>query len=157
MVDILKKGYEANGKTYKVHIDGYDMTPYLSGDAEEHSRPGFLYFSDDGDVVAMRYHNWKFVFMEQEAKGTLYLRMNPFKTLRIPKIFNLRTDPFEYADITSNTFYDSMLRREFLFAPAQQIVAEFLETFREFPPRQEAPSFSLDHVLEKLQNGIRSN
>jgi arylsulfatase len=157
VVDKLKSGYEANGKTYKVHIDGYDMTPYLSGDAEEHSRPGFIYFSDDGDVVAMRYHNWKFVFMEQESKGTLYLWMNPFKTLRIPKIFNLRTDPFEYADITSNTFYDSMLRREFLLAPAQQIVAEFLETFKEFPPRQKAPSFSLDQVLEKLQAGVRSN
>jgi hypothetical protein len=88
VVDKLKTGYEANGKTYKVHIDGYDMTPYLSGDAEEHSRPGFIYFSDDGDVVAMRYHNWKFVFMEQETKGTLYLWMNPFKVLRIPKIFN---------------------------------------------------------------------
>ena len=78
--------------------------------------------------------------------------MNPFKTLRIPKVFNLRTDPFEYADITSNPFYDSMLRREFLFAPAQQIVAEFLETFKEFPPRQKAPSFSLDQVLETLQS-----
>jgi arylsulfatase len=140
-----------------VHIDGYDMTPYLSGNEEEHSRPGFLYFSDDGDVVAMRYHNWKFVLMEQEAKGTLYLWMNPFKTLRIPKIFNLRTDPFEYADITSNTFYDSILRREFLLAPAQKLVAEFLETFKEFPPRQKAPSFSLNQVLEKMQAGIRSN
>jgi arylsulfatase len=95
--------------------------------------------------------------MEQEAKGTLYLWMNPFKELRIPKIYNLRTDPFEYADITSNTYYDFMLRHEFLFAPAQKIVAEFLETFKEFPPRQKAPSFSIDQVLEKLQAGVRSN
>ena len=157
VVDKLKTGYEAYGKTYKVHIDGFDLTPYLSGDAEEHSRPGFLYFSDDGDVLAMRYHNWKIVFMEQETKGTLYLWMHPFTTLRTPKIFNLRTDPFEYADITSNTYYDFILRHEFMFAPAQKIVAEFLETFKEFPPRQKAPSFSLDQVLEKLQNGVRSN
>ena len=101
VMDKLKSGYEANGKTYKVHIDGYDMTPYLTGETEEHSRPGFIYFSDDGDVLAMRYNNWKVVFMEQEVKGTLYLWMYPFTTLRCPKIFNLRTDPFEYADITS--------------------------------------------------------
>jgi arylsulfatase len=156
VMEKLKKGYEANGKTYKVHVDGYDMTPYLSGDAEEHSRPGFLYFSDDGDVMAMRYHNWKFVFMEQESPGTLYLWMNPFKTLRIPKIFNLRNDPFEFADITSNTYYDYMLKHEFMFAPAQKLVGEFLQTFAEFPPRQKAASFSLDQVLEKLQAGIGS-
>ena len=157
VMDKLKSGYEANGKTYKVHIDGYDMTPYLDGDAEEHSRPGFLYFSDDGDVMAMRYNNWKIVFMEQEVKGTLYLWMYPFTTLRTPKIFNLRTDPFEYADITSNTYFDSILRHEFMFAPAQELVSEFLQTFEEFPPRQKAASFGLDQVLEKLQAGVRSN
>jgi arylsulfatase A-like enzyme len=152
VVDKLKQGYEANGKTYKVHVDGYDLLPYLSGDADEHSRPGFLYFSDDGDVVAMRYHNWKLVFMEQEAKGTLYLWMHPFTTLRTPKIFNLRTDPFEMADVTSNTYYDYILRHEFLFVPAQKLVADFLETFEEFPPRMKAASFSLSNVLEKLQS-----
>jgi arylsulfatase A-like enzyme len=157
VMDKLKSGYEANGKTYKVHVDGYDMMPYLDGDAEEHSRPGFLYFSDDGDVMAMRYNNWKIVFMEQEVKGTLYLWMHPFTTLRTPKIFNLRTDPFEYADITSNTYYDFILRHEFMFAPAQELVSEFLQTFAEFPPRQKAASFSLDQVLEKLQAGVRSN
>jgi arylsulfatase len=153
VVEKLKQGYEAYGKSYKVHIDGFDLTPYLSGEAEEHSRPGFLYFSDDGDILALRFHNWKLVFMEQEAKGTLYLWMNPFKTLRVPKIFNLRTDPFEYADITSNTYYDSILRHEFLLGPAQKIVGEFLETFKEYPPRQKAASFSLSDVLEKLQSG----
>lgn len=116
-----------------------------------------MYFSDDGDVVAMRYHNWKFVFMEQEFKGTLYLWINPFKTFRIPKILDLRTDPLEYADIMGNTFYDTMLRREFLLAPAQALVADFLQTFKEFPPRQKAPSFSVDQVLETLQADIRSN
>jgi arylsulfatase len=100
----------------------------------------------------MRYHNWKIVFMEQEVKGTLYLWMYPFTTLRTPKIFNLRTDPFEYADITSNTYFDSILRREYLFVPAQKLVGDFLATFEEFPPRQKAASFSLSDVLDKLQS-----
>jgi arylsulfatase len=115
-----------------------------------------MYFSDDGDVLAIRYHNWKIVFMEQDVKGTLYLWMYPFTTLRCPKIFNLRTDPFEYADITSNTYYDFMLKHEFMLAPAQSLVGDFLKTFVDFPPRQSAASFSLDQVLEKLQTGVGS-
>jgi len=141
---------------YKVHIDGFDLTPYLSGETEEHSRPGFIYFSDDGDVLAVRYNNWKIVFMEQQTTGTLYLWMHPFTQLRTPKIFNLRTDPFEVADVTSNTYYDYILRHEFLFVPTQQFVGKFLNTFVEFPPRQKAASFSLSEVLEKLQAGIGS-
>jgi arylsulfatase len=151
IVEKLKQGYEANGKTYKVHIDGFDLMPYLSGEAEEHSRPGFFYFSDDGDLLAMRYHNWKIVFMEQRAEGTLLLWMNPFTPLRLPKIFNLRTDPFEMADRTSNTYFDFMMKHAFLLVPAQAIVEEFLQTFREFPPRMKAASFGIDQVLEKLQ------
>ncbi len=81
--------------------------PYLSGEADEHSRPGFFYFSDDGDLMAVRWNNWEFVFMEQRARGTMDIWSNPFTTLRVPKTFNLRTDPFEMADITSNTFWDS--------------------------------------------------
>ena len=151
VVDKLKQGYEANAKTYKVHVDGYDLIPYLSGEAEEHSRPGFFYFSDDGDLMALRWNNWKFVFMEQREQGTMAVWMNPFTPLRVPKTFNLRTDPFEMADRTSNTFWDSMLKREFVLAPAQGIVAQFLQTFQEFPPRMKAASFSLDQVLEKMQ------
>jgi len=152
VVDKLKQGYEANGKKYKVHIDGFDLMPYLSGDAPQHSRPGFFYFSDDGDLMAVRYHNWKIVFMEQRMEGTLALWMNPFTPLRVPKIFNLRTDPFEMADRTSNTYYDFMLKHAFLLVPAQAIVGEFLQTFKEFPPRMKAASFSIDQVLEKLQS-----
>ena len=152
IVDKLKQGYEANGKTYRVHVDGFDLMPYLSGDVEHHSRPGFFYFSDDGDLMALRYHNWKFVFMEQRVEGTLELWMNPFTPLRVPKIFNLRTDPFEMADRTSNTYYDFMLKHAFLLVPAQGIVGEFLQTFKEFPPRMKAASFSIDQVLEKLQS-----
>jgi arylsulfatase len=151
VVEKLKKGYEAYGKTYKVHIDGYDLMPYLSGEADEHSRPGFFYFSDDGDLMAVRYGNWKFVFMEQRIEGTLQVWAEPFIALRVPKIFNLRTDPFEMADRTSNTFWDSILRREYLLVPAQGIVGQFLQTFQEYPPRMKAPSFSIDQVLEKLQ------
>jgi len=156
VVEKLLTGYEADGKTYKVHIDGFDLTPYLSGETEEHSRPGFIYFSDDGDVLAVRYNNWKIVFMEQQTTGTLYLWMHPFTQLRTPKIFNLRTDPFEVADVTSNTYYDYILRHEFLFVPTQQFVGKFLNTFVEFPPRQKAASFSLSEALEKLQAGIGS-
>ena len=107
VVEKLKKGYEANGKKYKVHVDGYDMTPYLSGDAEEHARPGFFYFSDDGDLLAVRWNNWKFVFMEQRATVEPWT-CGPIHSRRCvsPSTFNLRTDPFEYADITSNTFWD---------------------------------------------------
>ena len=156
VVDKLKQGYQADGKTYKVHIDGYDLVPYLSGEAEEHSRPGFFYFTDDGDLAGLRWHNWKFVFMQQEIQGTMYLWMYPLTTLRTPKIFNLRTDPYEVADVTGDTYFDWILRHEYLYVPAQKIVAEFLETFKEFPPRMKAASFSVNQVLEKLQSGIGS-
>ena len=151
VIEKLKKGYKAYGKTYKVHIDGYDLIPYLSGEAEEHSRPGFFYFSDDGDLLALRWDNWKFVFMEQREEGTMAVWMNPFTPLRVPKTFNLRTDPFEMADRTSNTFWDSMLKREFVLAPAQGIVAQFLQTFKDYPPRMKAPSFGVNQVIEKMQ------
>jgi len=151
VVDKLKKGYEANGKTYKVHVDGYDMMPYLTGKTEEHSRPGFFYFSDDGDLLAVRWNNWKILFMEQQARGTMDVWANPFTTLRVPKHFNLRTDPYEYADITSNNFWGAMLEYEWILAPVQGIVGEFLQTFQEFPPRMKAASFTIGDALEKLQ------
>ena len=99
-------GHEAAGKTFKVHIDGYNLLPYLTGEESESPRKGFIYFSDDGDLVALRFDNWKIVFMEQRARGTLELWAEPFVPLRIPKLFNLRTDPFERADVTSNTYWD---------------------------------------------------
>jgi arylsulfatase len=152
VVDKLKQGYEAYGKTYKVHIDGYDLTPYLKGDTDAHARPGFFYFSDDGDLVGLRWGNWKLVFMQQEIPGTMYLWMYPLTRLRTPKIFNLRTDPFEVADITSDTYFDFILRHEYLYVPAQRIVGEFLQTFKEFPPRMAAASFTVGEALKKLQS-----
>ncbi len=156
IVEKLKKGHQVGEKTFKVHIDGYDLLPYLSGDEEKGPRPGFFYFSDDGDLVALRYDNWKLVFMEQTVQGTLEIWANPFVPLRAPKIFNLRTDPFERADITSNTYYDWLMDHVYLMVPAQAIVGQFLATFQEFPPRMKAASFTVDQVMEKLTQGITS-
>jgi arylsulfatase len=156
IVDKLKAGHAAGDKTYKVHVDGYDLLPYLTGEVDESPRPGFVYFSDDGDLLAIRFDNWKLVFMEQRMAGTLQIWAEPFVTLRIPKMFNLRTDPFERADVTSNTYWDWMLDNAFLVLAAQTLVGRFLATFAEFPPRQKAASFTIDQAMEKLEAAITS-
>ena len=150
----LLKGHQVGGKTFKVHLDGYNQLPYLTGETDKGPRDEFFYFSDDGDLLAMRYDNWKMVFMEQRVEGTCQIWAEPFVTLRVPKMFNLRTDPFEFADITSNTYWDWMFDHIFLLVPAQHLVARFLATFKDFPPRQKAASFTVDQVLEKLKEGI---
>jgi len=114
IVENLKKGHKIGDVEFKVHIDGFNLLPYLTGQEEKSPRRGFFYFSDDGDLVAMRFENWKIVFLEQRCKGTLQVWAEPFTHLRVPKLFNLRTDPYEYADITSNTYYDWFMRRDFL-------------------------------------------
>lgn len=152
----LKAGQQAGTKHFKVHLDGHNLLPYLTGQEPKSPRQGFLYFSDDGDLTAVRYDNWKFVFLEQRVEGTLRIWAEPFVSLRVPKIFNLRTDPFERADHTSNTYYDWLVDRAFMLAPAQHVVAEFLATFREFPPRQKAASFTVDQVMEKMEAGLSS-
>ena len=116
-------------KTFKVHIDGYDLLPYLTGEADTSPRPGFVYFSDDGDLLALRFDNWKVVFMEQRLRGRWPVWAEPFVPLRVPKLFNLRTDPFERADITSNTYYDWLLDSAYLVLAARPWSAQFLETF----------------------------
>ncbi|UXA12284.1 arylsulfatase [Mycobacterium sp. SMC-8] len=154
IVEKLKKGHRAgaDGETeYKVHIDGYNLLPYLTGQDSESPRKGFVYFSDDCDVLGLRYDNWKVVFQEQRCPGTLQVWAEPFTPLRVPKLFNLRTDPFERADITSNTYYDWMFRRAFLVFYASVIVTQYLESFKEFPPRHPPASFTIDQALEKLQ------
>ncbi|SDD91732.1 arylsulfatase [Cupriavidus sp. YR651] len=148
----LKKGHKANGKTFKVHLDGFSLVPYLTGKAAKPERKGFLYFTDDGDLACLRYDNWKVVFMEQRTPGTLRIWAEPLVTLRVPKVFNLRTDPYERADITSNTYYDWLLDHVFILVPAQAGVAEFLQTFKAFPPRQKAASFGVDQVIEKMMD-----
>jgi arylsulfatase len=148
--NLLKGGVKAIGRSYKVHLDGYNLLPMLTGQTEESPRNEIFYFSDDGDLTALRYRDWKLVFMEQRAQGTLLLWANPFTPLRVPLIFNLRRDPYERAQLTSNTYYDWLIDRVYLLVPAQAYVGEFLKTFREFPPRQKAASFSLDEVMEAL-------
>lgn len=146
----LKAGHTIGDTTYKVHIDGYNLLPYQTGEVDASPRRGFFYFSDDGDLVAMRFENWKIVFAEQRAKGTLQVCAEPFTPLRVPKLFNLRTDPYEYADITSNTHYEWLLRHDFFVFYATAMATKFLETFKEFSPRHPPASFSVDQAVEKL-------
>ncbi len=150
----LKKGYKANGRTFKNHIDGYSLMPYLTGKEEHSPRNFFVYFSDDGDVLGLRYDNWKIVFMEQRCQGTLQVWAEPFVHLRVPKLFNLRTDPFERADITSNTYYDWFLHRDYVVLTAQFVMSKFADTFKEFPPVQKAASFTIDDALAKMNDVI---
>ena len=149
----LLKGMKVGDTTFKVHLDGYNLLPYLTGQTTKSPREEFFYFNDDGGLDALRYDNWKIVFSEQRIEGTMRIWAEPFVTLRLPKIFNLRTDPYERADITSNTYYEWLVEHLFLLVPVQKIVGNFLATFKEFPPDQKSGSFSVDQVLEKLKEG----
>lgn len=153
----LKAGTELSGTSFKVHLDGFDQLAYIAGETDDSPRKHFFYVSDDGDLTAMRFDNWKIVFMEQRASGTLQVWLDPYVELRAPKIFNLRTDPYERADQTSNTYFDWMLEHIWLLVPAQAYVAKMLETLVEFPPRQEPASFSVDKVMAKLRAGLPSS
>jgi arylsulfatase A-like enzyme len=146
----LLTGHKAGNKTFKVHLDGYNFLPYFKGEVKKSPRVEYFYFSDDGDLMAMRYDNWKIVFMEQRVVGTLRIWAEPLVVLRVPLLFNLRTDPYERANITSNTYYDWLIDHVYLFVPAQKLVGDFLKTFVAYPPRQKAASFSIEQVLEKL-------
>src|SRR6476659_6171994 len=131
----LKHGYKSGNKTFKVHIDGSNLLPFLKGAVKENPRKGFLYWSDDGDLMALRVNQWKVHFMEQRAHG-LNVWREPFVTLRAPKIFNIKSDPFERGDRDGSVFYDKwMADRAFLLVPAQFMVGEYLKTFQQFPPR----------------------
>jgi arylsulfatase A-like enzyme len=153
----LLKGHQAGGKTFKVHLDGYNQLPYLTGQQERGARKEFIYFNDDGDLVAVRYENWKIVFEEQRAPGTMRIWAEPFTKLRVPKLFDLRSDPYERADVTSNTYYDWFMSdgaAPFLAAPA--VVGPFLATFKEYPPSQRPSSFSIDQLVEKMQKNLEA-
>jgi arylsulfatase A-like enzyme len=151
----LLTGYNAVGKTFKVHLDGHNQLPYLTGQQPKSARNSFIYFNDDGDLVALRYDNWKLVFEQQEAQGTLFIWANPFTKLRVAKFFDLHADPFERADITSNTYWDWLIDHAYLAYGAQAYVANFLATFREFPPSQRAASFTVDQIMEELEKPSR--
>ncbi len=145
----LLTGYRAGGKTFKVHLDGYNQLDMLLGNGPS-ARRELFYFSDDGDLTALRWNDWKTVFMEQRAQGTLQVWAEPFVKLRLPKLFNLRRDPYERADITSNTYWDWLLDRAYVMAGAQAVVGRFIATFEEFPPRQKPGSFTVGDALEEI-------
>jgi arylsulfatase len=147
---LKKGGVEAIGRSYKVYLDGYNILPMLTGETDKSPRKEIFYFSDDGDLTALRYSDWKLIFMEQRVEATLKAWMEPFVPLRVPLIFNLRRDPYERSQKTSNTYYDWLIDRAYLLVPAQAYVGQFLQTFQEFPPRQKAASFSLEKVMEAL-------
>jgi arylsulfatase len=149
----LVKGMKVGDANFKVHLDGYNLLPYLTGQSAENPRKEFFYFNDAAELVAMRYDNWKIVFAEQRSPGTLALWAEPFVSLRVPKLFNLRMDPYERADITSNTYYDWMIDHMFIFVPAQGVVGQFLATFQEFPPSQKVGGISVNKAVEMLQQG----
>lgn len=147
----LLKGYKIGKSSYKAHLDGYNLLPFLTGQEGKSPRKEFFYISDDGDLTGLRFDNWKFVFSEQRAPGTLRVWAEPLVNLRVPLIYNLRLDPYERADITSNTYYDWLLDHAFMLIPAQTYVGKYLATFKDYPPRQKAATFSIDQVMEKLK------
>jgi arylsulfatase A-like enzyme len=149
IVPKLRSGYEVGDKSFKVHIDGYNALPYLTGATDESPREWFFYTNDDGLIVGIRYGDWKAVFYEQRAK-TMQLWAEPFVALRLPKIFNLRRDPFERADENSNGYWNWVVEHIFVIYPMQALAAEQLQSFREFPPRQEPGSFNLDAIVKKM-------
>jgi arylsulfatase len=150
-----REGHQADGKTFKVILDGKDMNDYFAGRTLESPRDRFFYVNDDAELVALRVGDWKFIFKEQRAHQ-LALWLEPFVELRAPKIVNLRRDPFERALTDSNTYWDWFMDRIYLVIPAQGVVAEAIAELKEFPPRQKPASFNLDRVLEKLREAAGS-
>lgn len=152
----LMKGHKANGRDFKVLLDGYNLIPYLTGEAKESPRSEFFYWTDDGSLANLRYNRWKVVFMEQRGHG-LEVWQEPLVTLRFPKLFCLRTDPFERADHEAGDYDRWRVDHAFVLLPAIAFVSQHLSTFTEFPPRQKPGSFNLDGVLRKLQEGGGGN
>jgi len=150
VMDKLKKGYQAIGRTYKNHIDGYNFLPYLTGKEKKGPRQLFVYLSDDCDVLGLRMDNWKVVFIEQRCRGTLGIWGEPFTKLRVPKLFNLRTDPYEYADVTSNTYYEWFIRHCYIMYAATDTAGKWAATFKDFPPIQKPNTFTLDDALSAM-------
>jgi arylsulfatase len=149
IVEKVKQGYLCGDRTFKVHLDGYNFLPFFKGEVKEPPRKEFFYWSDEGQLLAMRYENWKIEFMEQRAKG-FAVWSDQFTSLRMPKLFNLRSDPFERGD-ESILYYKWAADRMFVLVPAQAVVGKLMETFKEFPIRQKPSSFSINDVMEKLE------
>jgi arylsulfatase len=164
LVNKLKQGYTANGINYKVHLDGYDQSQFLksvSGSAANNNgaksaRDKFFYSDDDGLLVGIRLGDYKYVFSEQRKEGTMGLWAEPFTTLRLQKIFNLMQDPFERADITSNTFWDWQIDHVGSAYGMMDQVFQFVDTFKEFPPRSFPPSFNPANIMEQTLDDIKT-
>jgi arylsulfatase A-like enzyme len=164
IVDKLKVGYQANGKDYKVHLDGFDQSKFLTSvegtagknNGTKSARNEFFYTDDDGVLVGMRQGDYKYVFEEQRAKGTMQVWAEPFTKLRLQKIFNLFQDPYERADVTSNTFWDWQMNHVQLMYGVMNDVFVFAETFKEFPPRSPPPSFNPATILEETLREIKA-
>jgi arylsulfatase A-like enzyme len=155
VVEKCLKGYKCGNKTFKVHLDGFNLMPHFKGDVKEDPRPGFLYWSDEGDLMAVRVGNWKIHFMEQRSHGADAWQ-DPFTPLRFPKLVNLRTDPFEEADISSMFYWKWRADRVFALAPAGALVGQYIQTMIEFPPRQRPESWSVGNVMEKLYRNMEA-
>ncbi len=152
----LLKGTNINGRTYRNHLDGYDLNDYLSGKTKESPRREFWYVNDDGQVVASRYDDWKVVFLENRGQAFGVWR-EPFTELRVPLLFNLRRDPFEKSQHNSNTYNDWFLDRVFILVPIQQLAGQFLMSMKEYPPSQSPGSFNLTKIEETLKSATGSN
>jgi arylsulfatase A-like enzyme len=153
--DRLLKGDKIGARSYKVHIDGYNLLPALEG-AEAWPRKDFIYFTDDGDAAALRYENWKITFLRQNAHG-MHVWLEPFEQLRAPMITNLRMDPFELAHEIGMDYQRWFLEHMFVIAPAASHVGQWLQSFKEFPPRQKPGSFNLQRVMEALTSQTASS
>jgi arylsulfatase len=153
----LLKGTPVGGKTFKVHLDGYNQLPFLTGQQPKGMREEFAYFNDDGVLVAYRYQNIKAVFCEMPYRGGFQVWTYPFVCMRVPKIFDLRMDPYERADVVSDQYDDWRVRRSFLVMQCMMRAIEFLKTFVEYPPSQEQQSFSIDQVQRDVEAQIKAN
>jgi arylsulfatase len=152
--DQLLDGAEIDGRSYRNHIDGYDMSQYLRGEVDESPRNYFVYVNDDGEIVAVRWRDWKVVYKENRGRAFGVWR-EPFTDLRVPLVFNLRRDPFERAQHNSNTYEDWALDRPYIIFGTQTIAVEFLKTLVDYPPSQTPGAFNLDGVIEQIQNASR--
>jgi arylsulfatase len=151
----LLQGYNAAGRTFRVHLDGYDQRALLGGTGPSQRRE-FFYWTDDGDLAGLRYDQWKAVFMEQKAHG-LAVWSQPMVPLRLPMLFNIRSDPFERSQHEAGDYVKWFVEHAFVLLPAQKVVAQHLASYQQFPPRQRPGSFSIEQVMQKLRNPPSSN
>ncbi|WP_374310273.1 arylsulfatase [Methylocella sp.] len=154
--DELLKGKQIGGASFKVHLDGYNQLPFLTGQQPRSARSQFVYFDDDGDLVAYRFDNWKVVYCEQKKPGGFVVWAEPLTCYRVPKLFNLRMDPFERADVVSDQYYDWLVKNDYLLFKASMEAGAFLQTFLDYPPSQEPASFTIDQISRDVEAQIKA-